>query len=153
MMLDQGVSSNQASTAVAIMGVAMIAGRIACGLLMDRFHAPYVAAIFLSLPGISIFLFALGINSASVYVAALFLGLGVGAEFNSIAFLVSRFFGLANFGKIYGHIYAIFQFGHSIGPVAMGIAYDRTGEYTAMLWVALVMVVIATVLTAVLGEN
>ncbi len=152
MMLDQGISSNLAATAAAVMGLSMIVGRIGCGVLMDRFYAPVVAAFFMGLPAISILLFATGITSFNVLVAALFIGLGVGAEFNSIAFLISRYVGLKNFGKIYGHIYAIFQFGHGIGPISMGIAFDRTGEYTAMLWVALVLVVIGAILTAMLGE-
>ncbi len=151
-MLDQGISAIQAGSAALLMGISIIIGRISCGVLMDKFNPPIIAALFVGLPAIGVILFAMGVSTATVNIAAVSIGLGVGAEFNSIAFLVSRFFGLKNFGKIYGHIYAIFQFGHGIGPIAMGIAFDRMGHYTNMLWVSLLLIAVAVVLTALLSS-
>jgi MFS family permease len=152
MMLDQGLTTSQAATAGSAMGLAIIFGRIGCGYLLDKLYAPYVAALFLGLPMISIVLFAVGVNDKTAILAAILFGLGVGGEFDVVAFMVSRYFGLRNFGKLYGHVYAIFQFGHCIGPIAMGIAFDRSGHYSGMLWAFLVLLAIGAILMANLGE-
>jgi MFS family permease len=151
-MLDQGLTTGQAAAGGSAMGMAIILGRIGCGYLMDKLYAPYVAAVFLSFPIASILLFAGGVNPQTAVLAAFLLGLGLGGEFDVVAFMVSRYFGLKDFGKLYGHVYAIFQLGHCIGPVAMGIAYDRTGQYTEMLWALLFLIVIGVICIACLGE-
>jgi MFS family permease len=152
MMLDQGLTTGEAATAGSAMGLAIIFGRISCGYLLDKLYAPYVAALFLGLPMISIVLFAVGVNAQTAVLAAFLFGLGVGGEFDVVAFMVSRYFGLKDFGKLYGHVYAIFQFGHCIGPIAMGVAFDRSGHYSEMLWAFLVLILIGAILQANLGE-
>lgn len=152
MMLDQGLSSGMAASAAGAMGAAMIVGRVSCGFLMDRFHAPYVAAAFLACPILGVALFAVGVDPTTAVIATITIGLGVGAEFDSIAYLVSRYFGIRNFGKVYGQIYGIFQVGHGIGPIALGVSHDRTGSYSDMLWVLMVLIAGAVVLTATLGQ-
>jgi cyanate permease len=60
-------------------------------------------------------------------------GIGVGAEVDLIAFLLSRYLGMRSFGEIYGCFFSIFMLGAGLGPFAMGVSYDRTGSYKLML--------------------
>jgi MFS family permease len=60
-------------------------------------------------------------------------GIGLGAEVDLIAFLLSRYFGMRSFGEIYGYFFSIFILGAGLGPLAMGLSYDRTGSYKLML--------------------
>ena len=50
-----------------------------------------------------------------------------------IAFLLSRYLGMRSFGEIYGYFFSIFMLGAGLGPLAMGVSYDRTGSYKGML--------------------
>lgn len=152
MMLDQGLTTTQAGIAGSAMGLAIVLGRVGCGYMLDKLYAPYVAALFLGSPIISIALFALGITAQTAVPAAFLFGLGIGAEFDVLAFMVSRYFGVINFGKLYGHIFATFQLGHCIGPIAMGVAFDRSGYYSEVLWVFVVLLVIGAIFMANLGE-
>jgi hypothetical protein len=98
---------------------------------MDRFYAPYVAAFFFGSAAIGIALLWSGLSGASVYAAALLVGLGLGAEVDIIAYLTSRYFGLHSFGEIYGYLFAVFALAGALGPVLMAAGFDRTGSYNA----------------------
>ena len=66
-------------------------------------------------------------------IGTLLVGIGLGAEVDLIAFLLSRYLGMRSFGEIYGYFFAIFMLGAGLGPFAMGVSFDRTGSYKLML--------------------
>jgi len=61
------------------------------------------------------------------------LGCVLGAEIDLIAYLCGRYFGIKQFGKIYGLLVAVFQVGAALGPVIIGYTYDALGAYTVAL--------------------
>jgi cyanate permease len=50
-----------------------------------------------------------------------------------MGFLVSRYFRLTDFGRIYGWQYGAFIFASGLGPLWVGAVRDATGTYTAAL--------------------
>ena len=66
-------------------------------------------------------------------VGTVLVGIGLGAEVDLIAFLLSRYLGMRSFGEIYGYFFAIFMLGAGLGPFVMGVSFDRTGSYNLML--------------------
>jgi len=60
-------------------------------------------------------------------------GVGLGAEVDLIAFLLSRYLGMRSFGEIYGYLFAIFMLGSGLGPFVMGVSFDRRGSYNLIL--------------------
>eukprot|EP01035_Chromulina_nebulosa_P002078 gene2077-2796_t len=56
-----------------------------------------------------------------------------------IAFLAARYFGMANYGAIYGALYMPFGIGSAISPILYGKVRDLTGGYDAMLGAAVAM--------------
>src|SRR6185369_10235207 len=66
-------------------------------------------------------------------VTAIALGLALGAELDLMGFLVSRYFPLADFGRIYGWQYGAFVFASGLGPLWVGAVRDATGTYTIAL--------------------
>jgi MFS family permease len=133
LLTDRGMTSGAATGVLSTAGLALVAGRLLAGYLLDRVFAPYVAASFFLAPfvGIAVLLFASGPASAGV--AAILIGVGLGAEVDLIAFLQSRYFGLRGFGEIYGYFFALFMLGAGVGPFAMGASFDATGSYQLML--------------------
>jgi MFS family permease len=130
---DRGVSPQTATGMVSAAGIALIAGRLLAGYLLDRVHAPYVAAVFFLAPlvGIAVLLSTPGVEGAAI--GTILVGLGLGAEVDLIAFMLSRYLGMRSFGEIYGYFFSIFVLGAGLGPFAMGVSYDRTGSYRLML--------------------
>ena len=151
MLMDRGISAANAASIAATLGVSLIFGRILAGYLMDRFHAPLVTLCFLIGPVIGMALFAMGATGGMAVLCAILVGLATGAEFDVIAFFISRYLGLKSFGKIYGQIFGMFQLGCGIGPLVMGLTFDRTGSYTTAQWLFSGMTAGVCILVALMG--
>ena len=133
----KGFSAQDAVTLAGLIGVAVIIGRVAGGFLLDYFWAPAIAAIFLSLPAIATFILAQPeLSYLSAAVAIMILGAAAGVEYDLMAYLVSRYFGMLYYGRIYGFLYGFFALGAGIAPGVFGVSFDATGSYDTMLMVA-----------------
>jgi MFS family permease len=130
---DRGISPQTATGLVSTAGMAMIAGRLLAGYLLDRIHAPYVAAAFFFAPLVGIGILFATPRADGAALGTILVGMGLGAEVDLVAFLLSRYFGMRSFGEIYGYFFSIFILGAGLGPFAMGVSYDRTGSYKLML--------------------
>jgi MFS family permease len=150
-LTDRGIPTHLAALALSISGLALIGGRIVSGFLLDRLFAPYVAASFFLVPLVGISLLASNWGGMIPLVAAMCLGLGVGAEIDIMAFLIGRYFGLRNFGEIYGYMVGLFVFGSGLGPLVMGICFDKTGSYKLAFGVSIVALAVASFLISRLG--
>jgi MFS family permease len=75
----------------------------------------------------------IGSATAVLFVGALFIGLGLGAEVDLIAYLTSRYFGLRAFGRVYSSAFAAFALAGALGPLIMGAGFDLTGSYRGPL--------------------
>lgn len=133
LLTDRGFSLPDATHLVGIAGFSLIAGRFFAGYLLDRVHAPYVALAFILSPLSGIVLMLSTHRPDAAILATLLIGLGLGAEVDLIAFLLSRYLGMRAFGEIYGYFFAMFMLGAGLGSYAMGASYDKTGSYTLML--------------------
>ncbi len=70
-----------------------------------------------------------GAAGAVPLLGATLCGLGIGAEVDLMAFFVSRYFGLRDYAKIYGAMFAVFSFGVGVGPTISGFVFDRFHSY------------------------
>ena len=150
-MLARGVSGAQAAAFPAVLGLALIIGRAFAGFLMDRYFAPYVAAIILVFPIVGVALLASGAVGTSALVGAAFLGLAAGAELDVIAYLVARYFGTISYARIYGFLYAAWTLGSGTAPVVTSRVYDATGSHSLILWVYVGLFALSAVMIARLG--
>jgi len=133
LLTDRGVSPQTATRLLTLAGLALIAGRLLAGYLLDRVFAPYVTAAFFLAPLIGIAVLLVASEPQPAAIGTLLVGIGLGAEVDLIAFLLSRYLGMRSFGEIYGYFFAIFMLGAGLGPFAMGVSFDRTGSYKLML--------------------
>ena len=151
MLTDRGVSAQSAAFAASSFGGALLVGRVGTGYLLDRFFAPHVAACFFFGPALGLSLLWSGAAGGLAFVAAIFVGLGLGAEVDLIAYLVGRYFGLRAFGEIYSCIFAAFVLAGGVGPLLMGSGFDETGSYSSVLGIFVVATLSAVGLVTQLG--
>jgi nitrate/nitrite transporter NarK len=78
-------------------------------------------------------------------VAATLMGIGAGGEFDIAPYLLGRYFGLRSIGTLYGFLWLAIGSAGAAGPVLLGRAYDRTGNYDSVI-VALAAVTFASAL-------
>jgi MFS family permease len=135
---DAGASPMAAAGIASVIGWFSLAGRLGTGLLLDRLPASLVGAAVFLLPVFGCLLLLLGGGSfAAMAAASALIGLTLGAEIDVVVYLLTRHFGLRNFGGLYGGLLAALSIGTALGPLAAAQIYDRTGGYTGFLWLAL----------------
>jgi len=148
-----GMTAQDGAGIMGMIGIALFAGRIITGMLLDRFWAPLVCLPILTIPAIACFLLmGTSTNVTVIYAAAFMLGFAAGAESDLIAYLASRYFGMANYGKIYGMLYLPFGVSSAISPVIYGYVRDTTGSYDNALTGAMVLFLMGAILLLFLGK-
>lgn len=137
MLTDAEFSREAAATMAGFIGISVIMGRLIIGYLLDHFPAHFLSAAVMSLPAIGCFLWAVGAtDSLGAIVAAVFIGLAGGAEFDLVAYMTAKFFGMRHYGKIYGVLFSFVIAGAAIGPMIFGFGFDLAGTYTPILFIA-----------------
>lgn len=115
-------------------GLAVIAGRIIGGWLLDRFWAPACAMAVLTLPALGSWLLSgPELDGTAALASVITIGFGAGFEFDLLAYLIGRYFGQRNYGSIYGVFFTIIAFGGGLGPIVYGYAFDVLGTYREAL--------------------
>jgi MFS family permease len=135
MLRDKGLSASDASKVFGSFGLSLIFGRLIVGYLVDRLWAPAVAAVAIAMPALGCFLlWTTGASDIPTLVIATFLvGVGAGAEFDVAAYLVSRYFGLRDYGRLFGVHLGLITAGAALAPLLTGAIYKATGSYSTML--------------------
>jgi MFS family permease len=151
MFSDHGMSVQRAALGSSFAGAAVLLGRVGTGYLLDRFFAPSVAALFFGAAAVGIGLLWIGSAAPILFVGALFVGLGLGAELDLVAYLVSRYFGLRAFGRVYSSVFAAFALAGALGPLIMGAGFDSTRSYRGPLAAFFAATLVASALIARLG--
>lgn len=149
----RGFTLAQIGEITAAFGLAVIAGRLIGGWLLDKFWAPACALVVLALPAAGCWLLTLDtVSPMSATGAVIALGFGAGFEFDFLAYLVSRYFGQRSYGVIYSALYSVIALAGAIGPVAFGYAFDTSGTYDLALRLAAVSLVVGAALCLLLGR-
>lgn len=150
MLTDQGMPAAQAALAASTVGITVVVARVAIGYLIDRFFAPRVALLFFLASAAGIGLLAVNPSGGTAFLAAILVGLSIGAEIDLLAYLTTRYFGLRNFGAVYGLMFAALLVGTSAGPVSFGVGYELTGSYVSILLACAGLNMAALVIVALL---
>jgi MFS family permease len=151
-LADRGLAKDGVGVA-SLLGVAVVAGRIGVGYLMDRVFAPYIAlACFFSC---AVAFVVVGAATVPITVAvgcAVLVGLVSGAEVDLLTYLTTRYFGLRAYTEICNWLLIAFTLGSGFTPPLAGYARERTGSYHLSLWAGAVILTVAAVLFGTLGK-
>ncbi len=145
LLMDAGFPADRAGRVAGVIGLAVIGGRVIAGLLLDRVPAQWVTAGLFFGSAAGMVWLAIGGPSAALP-GALAVGLGVGAEVDLIAYLVSRHFPSTRYGTFYGGVYGAFLVGGAAGPALTGALFDVSGSYAVPLAVSAVLLCGASLL-------
>ncbi|MBT8767129.1 oxalate/formate antiporter family transporter [compost metagenome] len=153
MLQARGLSAAEANQIFSGFGIALIFGRMLIGYLLDRLWPPAVAAFSLALPAIGCLIY-LGstIEFGPLLLAAVLVGFGAGAEFDIAAFLVARYFGLREYGRLFGVHQGLNTVASAIAPLLFALLLSRTGTYSAMLVYCLACSLVGPLLLLTLGR-
>lgn len=148
---DRGATAERAALATSLVGAGALSGRLVSGYLLDRLFAPRVAILFYGATAVGMAILCAGSIGDIALAAAFLAGLGMGAEVETMGYMVSRYFGLRAFGTAYGVAFGAFMIAGSAGVLLMGAGYDRFHSYTVPLASLCVAMVLTLILLTRLG--
>jgi MFS family permease len=134
LLLDAGMKPGRVAAVQTVFGIFGLLGRLLTGLLLDILPAQLLMIGFVIGAGVACALYASGVHGDVAFLCAALIGLVFGAEFDVLAYMIKRGFGVRAFGKIYGAIFAIFQFGAGCGAALLPMSRDWFGSYRPGLW-------------------
>jgi MFS family permease len=129
---DHGVGMMSAAVVFGVAGLASIGGRIATGLIADRFGAKRTLVAALALQAPAILVYAAIRGPASFYLLGIVFGVAYGGVMPLYALLTREYFGQRAMGGAYGAIYMLQAIGMGLGTFGGGYLYDRLGDYASM---------------------
>lgn len=148
----QGFAVSDAVALAGLTGLAVLGGRLIGGILIDKFWAPGVAFVFLASPAIALYLLsAPEVSPSTARIAILMIGFGAGVEYDFLAYLVAKYFGMRSYSAIYGFLYAFFALGTGFGPKIMA-ELAATNGWGSVLTTAAVLLVIGSLPILALGK-
>ena len=136
-LTDKGFTPAVAASIQSGYGVSLIIARLGIGWLLDRFWGPGVAAVTLTSPVIACLILMGEPSYATAMLASVLVGAAAGAELDLLAYFAARYFGLRNYGRIYGLLYTGVALGAGLGPISFAYLSQISGSYTASFQVAL----------------
>ncbi|AXB79463.1 MFS transporter [Novosphingobium sp. P6W] len=138
---DKGLDPATIIKLTPLVGLASITGRLAGGFLLDRFWAPAVAFVILSVPIASCLILSGGnLQPATAGFAIFLIGFALGVEFDVVAYLTAKYFGMRSYSAIYGLFYVCFTVGAGFAPLAFGMIRDTAHDFSpALLTCAIIL--------------
>lgn len=153
LLQDRGLSAVEAGQIFSAFGISLIFGRLVVGYLIDRLWGPGVASIALLMPAVACLIFALSSGNTALYVlATMLVGIGAGAEFDIAAFLIAKYFGMRDYGRLFGIHLGLITAGAAAAPLLFGALYSMTGDYSGLLIFSTVCFVVGPLMLLLLGS-
>lgn len=148
---DRGIPLATAVGILSLSALSSMGARVVVGYVLDRWHAPYVAAGIFVLSTIGILAIAYSPSESLLMLSVILLGIGLGAEGDILAYLVGRYFPLASFGRVVGVLTLMWAWGGAVGTYFMGLSFDLTDSYLTAVWTYSVLMMVAVVALLKLG--
>ncbi len=151
-LMDGGMQRGNAAAIAGLVGLSTIVGRLSTGALIDRYSGTMIGMIVFAAPIVTCVVLLVDQGSHSGIAAALLLGLSVGAEVDIVMYLASRYFGLRNFGTIYGCLNGLTSLGTGLGPLLAGLMFDHFGSYHQLILILIPVFAASALLVGSLGR-
>lgn len=147
-----GMGLAAAASLAGVAGISSIAGRLGMGLLLDRWPArPLGVAVFL-LPLASAMLLAYADSYPAMLLAAMILGLSMGAEGDVLNYMASRRFDHAIFGSIASILQTVTAITSVGGVMVAGMLADYWGSYRLFLLLSVPIAMIGSAILALVPD-
>lgn len=135
MLIDNGLTTQEAAGMVSVYAASTIVGRIGCGLALDRFSTPIVTFVSMVLPALGFFLLATDLDTYPVIVFAICLaGLSMGAETDLLGFLVARYFSIRIYATTLSLLFSASFLASAVGSLLIAASLERYGTFAPFLY-------------------
>jgi len=154
MLAEKGFPLATAISLGVLYAIAMSAGKILGGILLDRFWPFAIAALLTMVAAMGSFGLAMSNAETAYPVAALLvisIGSAQGAEADFTAFFILRSFGIRAYSSIVAILAMIVTFGLTIGSWFYGIMFDIHGSYDLAIHLGAACLIGASIIVLIAG--
>lgn len=133
---DIGLTASWAAVVMSLVYLTSGVGRIGGGYLLDRIDYRYVLAVVAAMMGLSLLYLQVATVKSLWATApfALMFGLGLGVLVPMRGAVGATMFGTRAIGGVLGMLQGGSIAAGVVGPLAMGVIFDRYGNYSAAIW-------------------
>jgi len=146
-----GVVRARSSLVATAIPLTSIIGRLGLGWLGDKVNKKVVTATSFAAMGAGLLYFGYtaGAGTWPLVPFLIFFGIGYGGANAMRMPLVQKYFGMANFGTVFGLMVGVNMAGSIVGPALAGWVYDTWGSYQGIWYIfaALPVVAVISILT------
>ncbi|MGH7798616.1 MAG: MFS transporter [Candidatus Binatia bacterium] len=147
----KGVSEQHAAVLLSIAALLALPAHMIVGFLADRYKRSRVLASTMLVSLLAVVSLIYARQEWHLWIYLVFFS-AAEAAFPVTWSAIVDFFGRQNFAKIRGAMSFIYTWGGVAGPVAAGFLYDRTEDYSAMLWTLVAVLAVAAVAYSLLTK-
>lgn len=130
---EEGLDPSTAARLFGVFGASFTVTRIVTGWFLDRFPPRIVALAITLCPAFGALVLFAGDGVANASFAMVLFAIGMGGEFDVMAFFVARYFPKALYGRLYAGIYSLYNCGAMLGPVSVAHYHDVNGSFSGAL--------------------
>lgn len=149
LLADKNVGPGMAATLASGIGLSTIGARLLSGFLADRYDIRRVFAATMVLSAVGFFLFLNG-GIRFAFFGAIAVGMSFGSETPFVGYIIARYYGMKNYGVLFGVIYGVVLSGAVFSPILYGFSRDVAGSYNPMLITAIGFLLTAAVILSLL---
>jgi MFS family permease len=142
---DKGFSSGFASYILGFVLLFSTMARVGFGYIGDKYSPRRLLVVVFCLIAMGILILLLGKSRELLFLTPIFIGFGVGGIVVLLTLSVAEVFGMKAFGTLLGVFNMVLIFGVGIGPAIAGFIYDVTGEYTTVLSLAIILILVSAI--------
>lgn len=133
-LTEAGTSRERAAWLLSLSGIAGIIGKLATGMLLDRFRPNWIGGFTLGAAALAFALLIDGVRSPGLIVVAMLVnGYAFGTKTQITGYMTASYAGMKSFGFLYGIMAALMALASGLGPLLAGYIYDRGGGYGPFL--------------------
>ena len=144
-LLDQGLDTAVAASAVGSMTLLGVIGRLGAGFVGDKVEPRFIWAAGMVVMGAGIVAIWFASSPTHVWLFALGVGVGFGFAYVMSTVLIANYYGADTYTGLMAFMFpAQFILG-SLGPTFAGVAYDTFGSYSPAFFVSLIVVGVSVV--------
>lgn len=143
-LIDSGIDPSTAAVASGSIGIMQVLGRLLFAPLESRLTARALTVGIFALQFAAIGLLIVGTSTAMIGLFIVLFGMAVGATTLARPAAIAAAFGASHYGRISSILALFLTISSTIAPVGAGLIYDRSGSYTSVLWIVLIVSACAT---------
>ena len=134
MLESQGASIFVGSIALSMIGAGSIFGRFAAGLKWPS--EEQISGVSFMIQGISAFLLLYAKDFVTILILSLIFGVGYGGYIPEFALLIRKYFGINEYGAVFGLLLTSYALGAFAGPIFEGFSFEISGNFAIGFYVA-----------------